>query len=158
MPVFGRALDLASWAVPRVRPAWLHHSDSAQELGAAPWTGRMLTPGLFGCSTVLVVCFLAWPPRRGTWCTVLGAGTLYGGLPHGFLARGALLGGGPEAHPWLREPLGEVVVTAVAALVVTASRTPPVRRVFRFAMEPTMAWAFSAAPAETRRRPPRAGG
>ncbi|MFI2028854.1 hypothetical protein [Streptomyces buecherae] len=94
VPVFGRALGLASWAAPRMRPAWLHHSDGVRELGAAPWTGRVLTPGLFGCSTVLVVCFLAWVPRRGTGCTALGAGTLYGGLPHGFLARGALFGGG----------------------------------------------------------------
>ncbi|MBC3986275.1 hypothetical protein H8N01_27775 [Streptomyces sp. AC536] len=36
VPVFGCALGLASWAAPRVRPAWLNHSDSVQELGDAP--------------------------------------------------------------------------------------------------------------------------
>ncbi|MEU3961316.1 hypothetical protein AB0F42_16055 [Streptomyces buecherae] len=158
VPVLGCALGCASWAAPRVRPAWLYHSDSVRELGAAPWTGPVLTLGLFGCSTVLVVCFLAWVPRRRTWFTALGAGTLYGYLLHGFLAKGAQFGGWPDARPWLRAPLGEVVVTVVAALAVTALCTPPVWRVFRFAMEPTMAWAFRAVPAETRRRPPRAGG
>ncbi|MBC3987743.1 hypothetical protein H8N00_02230, partial [Streptomyces sp. AC563] len=103
VPVFGCALGLASWAAPRVRPAWLYHSGSVQELGAAPSTGPVLTPGLFGCSTVLAVCFLAWVSRLRTRCTALGGGTMYGGLPRGFLARGALSAGGPEVHPWLRE-------------------------------------------------------
>ncbi len=39
-------------------------------------------------------------------------------------------------------PLGEITVTVVAAAVVTALCTPPVRRAFRFAMEPELRWAF----------------
>ena len=40
------------------------------------------------------------------------------------------------------EPLGEIFVTLVAVAVVTLLCTPPVQRMFRFAMEPKMEWAF----------------
>ena len=62
-----------------------------------------MTLALFGCSLVLVACFLAWVPGRRTWFTALGAGTLYGYLLHGFLVQGARLWGwydhrlGPQA-------------------------------------------------------------
>jgi hypothetical protein len=42
----------------------------------------------------------------------------------------------------VHRPLGEIVVTLAAAVLVTALCTPPVRRVFRWVMEPDMAWAF----------------
>ena len=73
--------------------AWFYHRDSAQELGAPWWAGVVMTLALFGCSMVLTTCFFAWVPRRKMWFTVLGAGTLYGYLLHGFLVEGlALLG------------------------------------------------------------------
>ena len=48
-----------------------------------------MTLAMFGCSLVLVACFFAWIPGRTMWCTALGAGTLYGYLLHGFLAKGS---------------------------------------------------------------------
>jgi hypothetical protein len=47
--------------------------------------------------------------------------------------------------------MGEVAVTVIAATLVTALCTSPVRRVFRFAMEPRMEWAFKADPRGERR-------
>ncbi|MCQ6245301.1 acyltransferase family protein [Streptomyces malaysiensis] len=141
VPVVAAALVFAYWAVPRMNPEWFYRRDSAQELGAPWWVGTVMTFALFGCSMVLTVCFLAWVPRRRMWFTVLGAGTLYGYLLHGFLAKGSRFWDWYD-HPWLHRPLGEIVVTAAAVAVVTALCTPPVQRMFRFAMEPRMEWAF----------------
>lgn len=69
--------------------AWFFHRDSAQELGAPAWYGPVMTLAVFGCSMVLVACFVAWVPGRRMWFTALGAGTLYGYLLHGFVAQGS---------------------------------------------------------------------
>ncbi|WP_306335825.1 acyltransferase family protein [Streptomyces sp. KL118A] len=142
IPVFASALLLAYWAAPRMTSAWFYRRDSAQELGAPWWAGVVMTLALFGCSVVLTACFFAWVPRRKMWFTVLGAGTLYGYLLHGFLAKGSRFWGWFEDYEWLHKPLGEIFVSVVAATVVTALCTPPVQRMFRFAMEPKMEWAF----------------
>lgn len=141
VPVFAVALAFAYWAGPRMSSAWFYHRDSAQELGAPWWAGVVMTLALFGCSLVLTGCFFAWVPRRKMWFTALGAGTLYGYLLHGFLAKGSRFWDwyGPD---WVWTPWGEVVVTLFAVTVITVLCTPPVQRVFRFAMEPEMTWAF----------------
>ncbi|MFD6296730.1 acyltransferase family protein [Streptomyces sp. NPDC060235] len=141
VPVFAIALAVAYWAAPRMNAAWFYRRDSAQELGAPGWTGAAMTFALFACSVVLVACFFAWVPRRTTWFTVLGAGTLYGYLLHGFLAKGSRFWDWYD-HTWIHRPLGEIAVTVVAAAVMTLLCTPPVQRTFRFVMEPRMRWAF----------------
>ncbi|GAA2912427.1 MULTISPECIES: acyltransferase family protein [Streptomyces] len=141
VPVFAAAVAVAYWAVPRMTGAWFYHRDSAEELAAPSWSGPVMTLVIFGCSLVLVACFLSWVPGRRAWFTVLGAGTLYGYLLHGFVAQGSKFWGWYEPE-WVHRPLGQLVVTAVAAVVVTALCTPPVRRLFRWVMEPEMAWAF----------------
>ncbi|MDI3388555.1 acyltransferase family protein [Streptomyces sp. B-S-A8] len=154
IPVFVCALVLAYWAAPRMTSAWFYHRDSAQELGAPWWSGAVMTLVLLVCSLALVACFFAWVPKRKMWFTILGAGTLYGYLLHGFLAKGSRFWGWFDDYEWLHTPLGEIFVTLVAASVVTVLCTPPVQRAFRFAMEPKMEWAFkrdAAAVARSRR-------
>ncbi|UOB14725.1 acyltransferase family protein [Streptomyces sp. HP-A2021] len=141
VPVFAAAVVVAYWAVPRMTGAWFYHRDSAGELGAPAWYGPVMTLATFGCSLVLVACFLAWVPGRRAWFTVLGAGTLYGYLLHGFVAQGSKFWGWYEPA-WVHQPGGVVVVTVFAAVLVTALCTPPVRRLFRWVMEPDMTWAF----------------
>ncbi|MFJ4977844.1 acyltransferase family protein [Streptomyces coeruleorubidus] len=141
VPVFAAAVVVAYWAVPRMTGAWFYHRDSAEELAAPAWYGPVMTLVTFGCSLVLVACFLAWVPGRRAWFTVLGAGTLYGYLLHGFVAQGSKFWGWYEPA-WVHQPAGVVVVTAFAAVLVTALCTPPVRRLFRWVMEPEMPWAF----------------
>ncbi|MFJ6573816.1 acyltransferase family protein [Streptomyces sp. NPDC091292] len=141
LPVFATALLCAYWAAPRMNAAWFYRRDSAQELAAPGWSGAVMTLALFGCSVLLVACFFAWVPGRRTWFTVLGAGTLYGYLLHGFLAKGSRFWGWYDPD-WVHEPLGEIAVTVLAGVVITALCTPPVQRAFRFAMEPRMRWAF----------------
>ncbi|MFG2523647.1 acyltransferase family protein [Streptomyces sp. NPDC048527] len=156
VPIFAAALVLAYWAAPRMTSAWFYHRDSAQELGAPWWAGVVMTFALFGCSVVLTACFFAWVPRRKMWFTVLGAGTLYGYLLHGFIAKGSRFWGWFDDYAWLHKPLGEVFVTVVAASLITVLCTPPVQRMFRFAMEPKMEWAFKKDAAEVARNRGRA--
>lgn len=148
--MFAGALAFAYWAAPRMNAAWFYRRDSAQELAAPGWTGAVMTLALFGCSMILVACFFAWVPGRTLWFTALGAGTLYGYLLHGFLAKGSRFWHWYD-HDWIHQPLGEIGVTLIAATVITLLCTPPVQRIFRFAMEPKMEWAFKGNPAESRR-------
>ncbi|MFC7304725.1 acyltransferase family protein [Streptomyces monticola] len=141
VPVFAVALLFAYWAAPRMNAAWFYRRDSAQELAAPAWSGALMTLAMFGCSMVLVACFLAWIPRRHMWFTVLGAGTLYGYLLHGFLAKGSRFWDWYEVD-WVHTPLGAIALTLIAGAVITVLCTPPVQRMFRFAMEPKMEWAF----------------
>ncbi|WP_425574976.1 acyltransferase family protein [Streptomyces durmitorensis] len=141
LPVFAAALLFAYWAAPRMNAAWFYRRDSAQELAAPGWSGAVMTLGMFGCSAVLVACFFAWVPGRRLWFTALGAGTLYGYLLHGFIAKGSRFWDWYELD-WLHTPLGEITVTLGAATLITVLCTPPVQRLFRFAMEPDMEWAF----------------
>ncbi|MEU4092941.1 acyltransferase family protein [Streptomyces sp. NPDC026673] len=141
VPVCLAALAVSYWAAPRMNRSWLYHRSSAQELGAPWWTGPVMTLALFCCAVALSVCFFAWVPRRRMWFTALGAGTLYGYLLHGFLAKGSRFGDWYD-HDWIHTPLGQVAVTAIAVVVITALCSTPVQRAFRFAMEPRMPWAF----------------
>ncbi|MGP4000390.1 acyltransferase family protein [Streptomyces sp. 8N706] len=151
VPVFAVALVVAYWAAPRMSSAWFYHRDSAQELTAPWWSGMIMTLALFGCSMVLVACFFAWVPRRKMWFTALGAGTLYGYLLHGFLAKGSRFWGWFDNWDWLQTPWGAVLVTFIAGGIVTVLCTPPVQRLFRFAMEPKLEWAFKKDAAELAR-------
>ncbi|KUN83437.1 hypothetical protein AQJ66_18710 [Streptomyces bungoensis] len=150
VPVFAAALVVGWWAAPRMNTSWFYHRDAAQELGAPWWCGPVMVLALLGCSLVLTACFFAWVPGQRMWFTTLGAGTLYGYLLHGFLTKFADFQGWYD-HPWLHHPLGEIMVTALAATAVTLLCTRPVRRVFRFAMEPRMEWAFRQDAAELAR-------
>ncbi|CAM5457488.1 acyltransferase family protein [Streptomyces hirsutus] len=137
---------MAYWAVTRMNYAWFFHNSSAEDLAAPAWYGPVMTLAVFGCSTVLVAAFVALVPRRRTWFTALGAGTLYGYLLHGFFIQAANHWHWSH-NDWFHTPLGTITVTAIAAVVVTALCTAPVRRIFRAAFEPEMDWAF-------RRQPP----
>ncbi|MCI3154253.1 hypothetical protein ELQ39_21450 [Streptomyces sp. GB4-14] len=141
VPVFVAAA-LTAWAtMPYLRLGWLYHSDSAQELGTAWWTGPVMVWATLGCSLVTTVCFFAWVPRRRMWFTSLGAGTVYGYLLHAFLVRA---GNYTDFYdrPTLHEPLGVLGLTVFAAAAVTLLCTRPVQRALRCVVEPRMEWAF----------------
>ncbi|MFJ8056248.1 acyltransferase family protein [Streptomyces sp. NPDC096142] len=141
VPVFASAAVLGYWAVPRMNASWFYHHDSAQEFAAPWWVGPVMMLAMFGCSLLLTAGFYSWVPSRRTWFTALGAGTLYGYLLHGFVIKGAGYAGLFD-HAWLHRPYGVALVTVLAATVVTLLCTPPVRRMFRFVIEPGMDWAF----------------
>lgn len=136
---------------PHTDRRWLYHNAAAQEIGHSGRTGLLVTPVLFCCSLLLVAAFLAWVPGRRLWCTVLGAGTLYGYLLHAFATQGACYARWYEPE-WLTTPAGPVAVTLAAAAGMALLCTPPVRRALRWAVEPRLTPLF--APAGT--VPPRA--
>lgn len=150
VPVFATALVVGWWAAPRMDDNWFYRESAAQNLGAPWWTGPLMTLALFGGAVVLTACFFAWVPGRRTWFTALGCGTMYGYLLHGFVIKFATFQGWFD-HPWLHGPLGEILVTTLAAATVTVLCTTPFQRVFRFAMEPKMEWAFKQDAAELAR-------
>ncbi|MGA5413866.1 acyltransferase family protein [Streptomyces pseudogriseolus] len=157
VPVFAAAAVTAWATMPYMRLGWLYHSDSAQELGTAWWTGPVMVWATLGCSLVMTVCFLAWVPRRRMWFTSLGAGTIYGYLLHAFLVRA---GNYTDFYdlPALHEPLGVLGLTVFAAAAVTLLCTRPVQRALRCVVEPRMDWAFrrdagEAARVREQRRP-----
>ncbi|MEV0734626.1 acyltransferase family protein [Streptomyces sp. NPDC050549] len=150
VPVFVAAPAVGYWAVPRMNAGWFYHHDSAQEFGAPWWAGPVMMLLMFACSLLLTAGFYSWVPSRKTWFTALGAGTLYGYLLHGFLIKGAGYAG-LFHHTWLHRPYGVLLVSALAVTAVTLLCTPPVRRVFRFAVEPRMEWAFRRDAAELAR-------
>ena len=141
VPVVAAALVVGYWAAPRMNDSWFYHRDAAQELGAPWWAGVVMTLALFGCSLLLTASFFAWVPGRHHWFTALGAGTLYGYLLHGFVIRASRQWNWLD-HGWVQSPAGEVFVTVLAAALITVLCTKPVQRMFRFAMEPKMEWAF----------------
>ncbi len=152
VPVVLSVLAFAYWVAPRLELGWFYHSSAAQDRGAPWWAGVVMTFALFGCSLLMTACFLSWVPGRTMWFTVLGAGTLGGYLLHGFLVKGANYAGLFDSYAWLSSPLGEVFLTVAIAVAVTLMCTPPVRRLFRWAMEPEMNWAFRRDPAEDARQ------
>ena len=141
LPVFAAALAIGWWTAPHMNDNWFYRQNAAQELGAPWWIGPLMTLAMFGCAVLLTACFLAWVPGRRTWFTALGAGTLYGYLLHGFVIKSVLFLGGFDIAQRYGD-YGSAVVTVLAVATVTLLCTKPVQRVFRFAMEPKMAWAF----------------
>jgi fucose 4-O-acetylase-like acetyltransferase len=140
VPICLVALALAYWAVPRTTTSWFFRRYGAEQLGSPAWTGALVTLFLFGCALVLSACFLAWVPNRRLWMTTLGAGTMYAYLLHGFVIKGAVKLSFFDLGV-VSTPPGRILVSVAAAAAVTALCTPPVRRVFRHAVEPRLVWA-----------------
>jgi fucose 4-O-acetylase-like acetyltransferase len=149
-PVLAAAAVFAYWSAPRMNLAWFYHNNSGQELGVPWWVGAAMTLALTVCSLVLGACFFALVPRRRTWFTALGAGTLYAYLLHGFLILGARFQGWYDLA-WVTTPAGEVALSVLFAVLATVMCTEAVRRVFRFVVEPNVEWIFRRDAAEAPR-------
>ncbi|MER5882224.1 acyltransferase family protein [Streptomyces sp. NPDC001941] len=152
--VLALALPAFYFLAPRLRMGWFYHSTSAVELDAPWWSGPLMTLALFAGSLLLTASFLALVPRRRTWFTVLGTGTICGYLLHGFLVKSLVFWRVPRVEPWLTTPPGIVAVTLAAAAAVTLLCTPPVRRLLRPVTEPRMDWAFRREAGREVSRPP----
>ncbi|MBW1601100.1 acyltransferase family protein [Streptomyces sp. JJ66] len=141
VPVLAASLVFGYWALPRMNSTWLLRHDAAPEMGVPAWVGPVMTLATFGCALAMTAALLALTPRRTTWFTSLGAGTVFAYLLHVYpihLAR---------QYDWYSLPgadstLGRAVFTVLALAMMTALCTQPVRRVFRCVVEPRMEWAF----------------
>lgn len=141
MPVLAVAVVFSYWAVPRMSKSWFLHDRSAAEMDVPSWVGATMYLALFGCALVLTACFFAWVPRRHWWFTGLGAGTLYAYLLHIYPIKMSREFDWYDMT-WVDHPLSRVLITLLAAAMMTVLCTPPVRRALRVVMEPKMDWFF----------------
>ncbi|WP_433438481.1 acyltransferase family protein [Nonomuraea sp. CA-141351] len=130
--VLGLGLAAALLVHDQVPTEWIRWRLSNSALHVDDLTGTAVRLGLLVAGAVLVAAFLAVTPARRTWFSGLGAATMYAYLLHGFVVKVA------ERFS-LGVPLSILLGVAVATLLCTS----PVRRLFHWAVEPRMAWAFT---------------
>jgi fucose 4-O-acetylase-like acetyltransferase len=98
--------------------------------------------GMLLAATILVAAFLAIVPARRMWFTPLGTATMYAYLLHGFGTK-VMEARGWYDPSWLHTIPGVAVAMTVAASFAVLLMTAPVRRVTRWAVAPTLDWAFT---------------
>nr|WP_323379359.1 acyltransferase family protein [Streptomyces durbertensis] len=150
VPIMAAALAFAYWAVPRMNKDWFLRDNAAQDLGVPWWVGVVMTLALFGCALLLTACFFSWVPTRQTWFTTLGAGTICAYLLHVYPIQLSRIYDW-YAMPWVDSPTGRIIISVITAVMMTALCTPPVRRAFRWVMEPKLDWAFRRDPLDQAR-------
>jgi fucose 4-O-acetylase-like acetyltransferase len=123
----------------QVRTEWIRWRHANSVIGVDDLTGTAMRLALLAAGALLVFAFLAVTPTRRTWYSGLGAATMYAYLLHGFVVKTV------ERYytDWAQTPLGLLAVTALATATATVLCTPPVRRLFHWAVEPRMSWAFT---------------
>ena len=125
---------------PYVSTRLLYWADTATDLHTPYLEATALRIALLAGSFLLMTAFFALVPRRRTWFTTLGAGTIYAYLLHGFFHRAAEYFG---VYDRLVSPWGFVLVVIVATIVMIALMTKPVRYCTRWLIEPRLDWAFT---------------
>lgn len=118
---------------------WRHGND---HLGVSEMTGTVMRLGMLAASLLLAAAFLALVPTRLTWFSGLGTATLYAYLLHGFPVKLVEYEQWYRAG-WLHGGIGIIVVISLGVLLAIILTTPPVRRILRWAVEPTISWVFT---------------
>ncbi|GGK73870.1 membrane protein [Sphaerisporangium melleum] len=118
---------------------WIRWRNSNVKIGVGDITGSAIRLAMLTAGAVLVAAFLAVTPSRRTWFSGLGAATMYAYLLHGFVVKVV-----ERFYGGLHTPWGVALVSAFGVVVATVLCTPPVRRAFRWAVEPDLSWAFTA--------------
>jgi fucose 4-O-acetylase-like acetyltransferase len=121
-----------------VDPEWVHWRRSFAELGVGAPSGVGFRVLALGAAALLTAAFLAVVPARRTWFSRLGAASMYAYLLHGFVTLFLSYQG------WYYRISGWQVpaLTAGCVLLAVALMTDPVRKVFRWAVEPRLEWLF----------------
>ncbi|GII86658.1 membrane protein [Sphaerisporangium siamense] len=117
---------------------WIRWRHSNAKIGVGDLAGSLIRLGMLAAGAVLVAAFVAVTPSRRTWYSGLGMATMYAYLLHGFVVK--------IFEPFGRElatPLGVTLMSLLGVVLATVLCTPPVRRLFRWAVEPDTSWAFT---------------
>jgi fucose 4-O-acetylase-like acetyltransferase len=121
-----------------IDPEWVHWRRSFSQLGVDASAGIGFRVLALAIAVILTVASLAVVPTRRTWFTRFGSATMYVYLLHGFITLFLSYQG------WYYRISGWLVVLVtigcLALTVVLSSR--PVRRAFRWAIEPRLDWLF----------------
>jgi len=106
---------------------WLYYRTAYGDLDETWFSGIGIRGLLLVVSFVMAAAALAWVPRRSTWLTRLGAGSLVVYLFHGFAVKGAEYAGYID---WAsdRALLAFVITTLAAVTVALALSWRPVRK------------------------------
>jgi fucose 4-O-acetylase-like acetyltransferase len=135
------ALLLSFVAKDHLGDGWVAWRDSNDALAASNALGSALHVALYGAGAVLGAAFLAVVPRRRFWFTALGAFAIYGYLLHGFFLKFASYHGLDNAHHLRNAPAMAALFLLAAAFSLLLCSAPVVR-LTRWAVQPTMEWAF----------------
>ncbi|GLX00297.1 acyltransferase family protein [Microtetraspora sp. NBRC 16547] len=117
---------------------WIRWRHANTMIGVDDLTGTLIRLAMLTTGAILVMAFLAVTPARRTWFTGLGAATMYAYLLHGFVVKVV-----ERFHDALVTPLGVAAMILFGVLLSAVLCTEPVRRLFRWAVEPDMSWAFT---------------
>jgi fucose 4-O-acetylase-like acetyltransferase len=119
-------------------PEWVHWRRSFAELGVGAPSGVGLRVLALVAAVVLTAAFLAVVPARRTWFSRLGAASMYAYLLHGFVTLFL------SYQDWYYRISGWQVpaLTLGCVLLAVALMTAPVRKAFRWAVEPRLEWLF----------------
>ncbi|MFI7040753.1 acyltransferase family protein [Microbispora rosea] len=129
----------AAFAVHTLVPTeWIRWRHSNHQIGVDDLTGTLIRLALLAAGALLVAAFLAVAPSRRTWFTGLGGATMYAYLLHGFAVKVA-----ERFHDVLVNPLGVTAMAVLGVVLAALLCTSPVRRAFRWAVEPDVSWAFT---------------
>ncbi|MQA96351.1 MAG: hypothetical protein GEV11_17510 [Streptosporangiales bacterium] len=137
--VLAAMFGIAWFAADRLSMEWLFWRSTLLERDTSLLLGTALRAAFLVFCAVGVAALLAVVPRRRTWFTALGAGTLYCYLLHGLFTRVASAAG---VGDHLANPLGVAAIIVVSALVATGLMTSPVRRATKWLVEPNVGWLF----------------
>jgi fucose 4-O-acetylase-like acetyltransferase len=127
----------------RMATEWVYWRSGNPTLHVNNLVGTGMRLGLLLAAGVLVAAFLTLVPRGEHWFTSLGSATLYAYLLHGFATKLADYYGWYD-FSFLHTVPGVLATMAAGALLATLLCTPPVRWAMHWALEPNMAFAFTA--------------
>lgn len=127
----------------RITLEWVLWRTSYDDIGVGDLVGVGMRTGMLLAGAALVAAFLAVVPLRHMWFTRFGTGTMYAYLLHGFGLKFVESQGWYEPS-WLHNTAYGVPVAMAAALCFgVLLMTAPVQRVTRWAVQPTLDWAFT---------------
>lgn len=111
----------------RIATEWLYYRTSYGDLDTGPLEGMAIRLGLLAVAFAMVASVLAWLPRRGSWFSALGAGSLVVYLFHGFFVKGAEYAGF-EGWAADRATVSFLLASGVSVVLALALSWRPVRK------------------------------
>ncbi|MBM0225020.1 acyltransferase family protein [Micromonospora sp. ATA51] len=145
--VFAAALITVYHYAPRLPAGWFYRHNGHAQLDVSWGTWAAGALGLTAAALVLSVAFLALVPSNRNLLTPLASGTQYTYLLHGFIVQIALAYRFQNS-PFVNSFAGVLTISALAVLATGILASPIVRRLFGWAVEPQMSWAFAEVRAE----------
>ncbi len=130
------ALPVAYILAPAANADWLSMEYGATDLHVGAVEYVAIRAALFAVGAVLVTAALALVPTRHLWLTALGTVTMYPYLLHGLIVKSAQANGLYDLVA-NSGPLAVITLTAGAVALALLLTTPPVRKIARWAVEPT---------------------